>query len=192
MSSSSTELKQEVLFRLAEALCWSPWVSMSLAICFELFGTIHAKLSKGLTLPMPTSIMYISYMTSVTLLALALDTSGSNKFLRGGGAGLNLGVAYATWSGLGTIVAALYGVMQAGEALNKAQWTGLVLTSIGITLVNVAPDWSFSFSGGGDERHSASVSGEHERLLNTTTTTAKTARYGYYNHDEHEFVNGHV
>jgi small multidrug resistance pump len=191
MTSSSTELKQEVLFRLAEALCWSPWVSMSLAICFELFGTIHAKLSKGLTLPMPTSIMYISYMTSVTFLALALDTSGSNKFLRGGG-GLNLGVAYATWSGLGTIVAALYGVMQAGEALNAAQWAGLVLTSIGITLVNVAPDWSFCCSGG-EESHSASGAGEQERLLNTTTTnTAVTTTYGYYNHDDNEFVNGHV
>jgi multidrug transporter EmrE-like cation transporter len=189
MSSSSTELKQQVLFRLGAPFL-SPWVSMSLAICFELFGTIHAKLSNGLTLQIPSSIMYISYMTSVTFLALALDTSNSsssNSLLRGGG--LDLGVAYATWSGLGTIVAALYGVLQAGETLNTAQWTGLALTSIGITLVNVAPEWSFCCVGGLEGR---SGGGEQERLLNTTTTTT-TTRYGfYYNHDDHEADIGHV
>lgn len=185
---SSSDLKQQgaLLFRLGASYL-SPWVCMSLAICFELFGTIHAKLCNGMKLQMPTYIMYISYMTSVSFLALALDTSS----VRGGG-GLDLGVAYATWSGLGTIVAALYGVLQAGETLNTAQWAGLVLTSIGITLVNVAPEWSSSSSccfqqGYSPYNHGDNRSGgEQEPLLNTTTAASTT--YGYYNNDDHEAV----
>ena len=110
-----------------------PWVSMSLAIVFELIGTINTKASFGVTKPGPSITMFISYMFCALFLALALDVSVV--------ASLDLGVAYATWSGIGTIAAALAGIYLYGEALSMIQWLGIVLTLVGVTLINVAPEF---------------------------------------------------
>lgn len=110
---------------------------MALAIIFELIGTIHAKSSEGLTSLRPTIIMYLFYSLSVTFLALALD-----KYT---GVGIDLGIAYATWSGLGTIVAVLVGVYWFGEIVSGIQIVGIVLTILGLVITNLAP----SFESGG-------------------------------------------
>jgi len=106
---------------------------MSLAIILELVGTIHAKSSEGLTSFQPTLIMYVFYSLSVTFLALALDKNN--------GGGIDLGIAYATWSGLGTIVAVLAGVYWYGETVLGAQIVGIVLTIFGLVITNVAPSF---------------------------------------------------
>lgn len=108
---------------------------MILAIGFELVGTICAKASGGLTVGRPTWTMLVSYMLSVIFVAFALDDSMENGEHRG----IDLGIAYATWSGLGTIVAAVAGVYLYGETLINAQYFGIFLTILGLIIINVAP-----------------------------------------------------
>ena len=109
---------------------------MATAIVFELMGTIHAKASGGLTVARPTCIMLCSYLISVTFLSFALDKSAQKEH-----GGIDLGIAYATWSGLGTIVAAMAGVYLYGETLITAQWFGILLTMAGLVIINAAPSF---------------------------------------------------
>ena len=117
---------------------------MIVAIGFELLGTNCAKLSLGLTQLTPSILMYITYGCCVSALAIALDTAGvtteketetttatiietgtqqSSPLIytsivsssTTGGNGLDLGGAYAAWSGIGTVVAALLGAFVYGE-----------------------------------------------------------------------------
>lgn len=110
---------------------------MIAAIAFELMGTIHAKASGGLTVARPTFIMLFSYLISVTFLSFALDKSAQKEH-----GGIDLGIAYATWSGLGTIVAAMAGVYLYGETLIMAQWFGILLTMTGLIIINAAPSFN--------------------------------------------------
>lgn len=110
---------------------------MIAAIAFELMGTIHAKASGGLTVARPTCIMLFSYLISVTFLSFALDKSAQKEH-----GGIDLGIAYATWSGLGTIVAAMAGVYLYGETLIMAQWFGILLTMTGLIIINAAPSFN--------------------------------------------------
>lgn len=110
---------------------------MIAAIAFELVGTIHAKASGGLTVARPTCIMLFSYLISVTFLSFALDKSAQKEH-----GGIDLGIAYATWSGLGTIVAAMAGVYLYGETLIMAQWFGILLTMTGLIIINAAPSFN--------------------------------------------------
>ncbi len=133
-----------------------PWVSMMAAIAFELLGTINAKASGGLTVARPTWVMFFSYMISVTFLSFALDKSAQIEH-----GGIDLGIAYATWSGLGTIIAALAGVYLFGETLYHAQCFGILLTITGLIIINAAP----SFMGENElnqESELASVSKDSE------------------------------
>ena len=132
-------------------LHWSrfvnPWLSMTLAIIFELIGTINTKASRGITLVGPSVTMFVSYLFCAMALAFAMDNA--NETLSGGHRGLDLGVAYATWSGSGTIAAALAGIYLFGERLSIVQWVGIVLTIVGVTLVNTSSDGTQNNQHGG-------------------------------------------
>ena len=69
-------------------------------------------------------------------MAFALDKNSHTRY-----GGIDLGVAYATWSGLGTIVAAVAGVFLYGETLIGIQVFGIILTIIGLVIINVAPSF---------------------------------------------------
>lgn len=143
---------------------------MGLAIAFELLGTNCAKLSAGLRLVRPTVFMYITYGISVSFLAAALNNGGINNnslsaaaAVEGGNGGdgatkfdpapiastngLDLGAAYAAWSGIGTIVAALLGVFLYGETLVPTQVIGIVLTIVGVSMVNLVPSTAGTLAG---------------------------------------------
>ena len=109
-----------------------PWISMSLAIVFELVGTINTKASCGVTRLGPSVIMFASYLLCALFLALALDVTVSQR--------LDLGIAYATWSGIGTVAAAFAGIYLYGETLSRWQCVGIVMTLVGVTLVNVSQE----------------------------------------------------
>ena len=107
-----------------------PWLSMVLAIIFELIGTINTKASSGVTKLLPSVTMFMSYAFCALFLALALDVSTPES--------LDLGVAYATWSGIGTIAAAFAGICLYEESLDFLQWIGIILTIVGVSLVNIS------------------------------------------------------
>lgn len=125
-----------------------PWFSLIFACALEVTGTVNAKSSRGLTVFGPTVTMFVCYIFSVAFLSFALDYSVHQTKI-------DLGIAYATWSGLGTIAAAVAGVYLYGEKLIATQYFGILLTIAGLIIINMAPSFV-----GRDGKHSSV-----ERLL---------------------------
>ena len=65
------------------------WFYLMLAIILEVSGTTSMKLSQGFTKTLPSIAMFIFYILSLISLTLALKK-------------VDVSVAYAVWSGIGT------------------------------------------------------------------------------------------
>ncbi len=100
------------------------WVYLGAAIALELTGTISMKLSEGLTRPVPTALMISCYFACFALLSLALKQ-------------LEVGVAYAIWSGVGTALIAIAGVVLFQEHLNPVKIFSLLLIIAGVIGLNL-------------------------------------------------------
>lgn len=101
------------------------WAYLMLAIAFELAGTTAMKLSEGLTRLVPSLVLFAAYGVAFVLLALALKR-------------IDLGIAYAIWSGLGTAVAAGIGILWFGEPATALKMASLVLIVAGVAGLNLA------------------------------------------------------
>ncbi|WP_141432096.1 multidrug efflux SMR transporter [Bacillus sp. 03113] len=100
------------------------WLYLALAILFEVCGTLLMKLSKGLSNIPYAVIMFICYVISLSMLSLALKK-------------IEIGVAYAIWSGMGIVIIVTFGVIFFKEALSiqKVIFIGLiVIGAIGLNL----------------------------------------------------------
>jgi small multidrug resistance pump len=101
------------------------WVFLAVAILSEVTGTLSLKASEGLTRLGPSVIVAAGYVTAFVMLAQALRTIG-------------VGPAYATWSGLGTVGAAVGAWWLFGESLNLAAAGGIVLIIAGVAVLSLA------------------------------------------------------
>lgn len=90
------------------------------AILFEVVGTVALKLSEGFTKAIPSIFVIVGYLASFLLLGIGL-----NK-------GLSVSVAYAIWSGVGTAL-----VVVAGVVLFKEQISALGFMGIGFIIAGV-------------------------------------------------------
>lgn len=95
------------------------------AICLEVFGSTMLKLSHGFTKKKPIIGVIIGYVLAFYLLSKALG-------------GLPLGLSYATWSGMGTILTVVIGVSIFKEKVNRQGLLGITLLIIGIVMLNLS------------------------------------------------------
>lgn len=95
------------------------WLYLILAIVLEVSGTISMKLSEGFSKPLPSVLMMVFYLLGLSLLAIALRK-------------IDLSIAYAVWSGLGTALIALVGILWFKEPM-----TALKIVSIGLIIFGV-------------------------------------------------------
>ncbi len=93
------------------------------AIAAEVAGTTAMKYSAGFSRLTPSLVTVIGYLVAFALLAQTLKT-------------VEVGTAYAIWSGVGTVAIASIGMMFLGEAVNAAKLAGIVLVIAGVVLVN--------------------------------------------------------
>ena len=95
------------------------WFFLILAIILEVSGTICMKLSQGFSKFLPSLTMFIFYGFSLASLTLALKK-------------IDISIAYAVWSGLGTALIASAGMMWFKEPVSvfKLISLGLVITGI--------------------------------------------------------------
>ncbi|WP_054025961.1 DMT family transporter [Bacillus sp. FJAT-28004] len=95
------------------------WTLLLLAILFELAGTTSLKLSDGFTKLWPSVWMFVLYGCSFTLLNFALTY-------------INVGVAYAIWSGVGIVLITLIGFVLFKESINLIQvlWVSLIVLGV--------------------------------------------------------------
>ena len=95
------------------------WIYLLLAITFEVSGTVSMKLSDGFSRTGPSVAMGLCYLISLSFLTLALKR-------------IELGVAYAIWSGLGTAMVALVGVYWFEEHLTPGKLISITLIIAGV------------------------------------------------------------
>jgi len=101
------------------------WILLIIAIVLEVFGTICMKLSDGFTKPGPVIAMLIFYGLGLSLLAWTLKT-------------IDVSVAYAVWSGLGTALIAIIGIYWFNEPANWAKSISLILIIVGVIGLNLS------------------------------------------------------
>jgi multidrug transporter EmrE-like cation transporter len=94
------------------------------SIILEVFASTMLKLSYGFTRILPVIGVLAGYGSAFYLLSLALKD-------------LPLGVVYATWSGVGTILTVLIGVYLFKEKINKQSILGLAILIVGIVMLNL-------------------------------------------------------
>jgi small multidrug resistance pump len=100
------------------------WLYLLIAILTEVVGTTLMKVSQGLTKLIPTVLMFVLYGVSFVFMALALKK-------------IEVSIAYAIWSGLGTALIAVIGIAWFRESINLPKVVGLVLIVGGVVLLNI-------------------------------------------------------
>lgn len=95
------------------------WIILLVAGLLEVVWAIGLKYTHGFTRPIPSAITAAAIVGSMVLLAKAAKT-------------LPLGTAYAVWVGIGTVGAAIGGVVLFGEAmpLRRFAFLAMLVTSI--------------------------------------------------------------
>ena len=100
------------------------WIYLLIAILTEVVGTTLMKVSQGLTRLVPSVLMFVLYGVSFVFMALALKK-------------IEVSTAYAIWSGLGTALIAIIGIVWFRESINLPKLVGLVLIIGGVILLNL-------------------------------------------------------
>lgn len=98
---------------------------LAFAIVFEVVGTTFMKLSEGYTKLWPSIGMAVFYILSFSSLGISLKK-------------LNVGTAYAIWSGLGTVLIVLIGMIFFKEQLTWMKAICLMLIIAGVIGLNLS------------------------------------------------------
>ncbi len=94
------------------------------AILSEVIGTSSLKASEGFTRLLPSVVVVIGYGLAFYCLSQTLKT-------------MPVGVAYAIWSGLGTVLIALVGLVLYKQKLDSAAIVGMALIIAGVLVMNL-------------------------------------------------------
>ncbi len=100
------------------------WILLIIAIVLEVTGTICMKLSDGFTKLIPVIAMLTFYLLGLSLLALTLKI-------------IDLSIAYAVWSGLGTTLIAIVGIVWFKEPVSAIKIVSISLIVIGVIGLNL-------------------------------------------------------
>jgi small multidrug resistance pump len=100
------------------------WLYLLIAIVTEVVGTTMMKVSQGLTRLVPSLLMFLLYGISFAFMALALKR-------------IEVSIAYAVWSGLGTALIAAIGIFWFRESFSIPKLVGIVLIIGGVVLLNL-------------------------------------------------------
>jgi small multidrug resistance pump len=98
---------------------------LSLAILAEVGATLALRVSDGFSRPMPSVIVVAGYGVSFWFLALALKD-------------IPVSLTYAIWSGVGTALVAVAGVVAFGETMNVMKLASLAIIVLGVAGLSAA------------------------------------------------------
>jgi small multidrug resistance pump len=100
-------------------------ILLAIAILFEVTGTSALRASEGFTRLWPSVVVIVSYGVSFLCLSLALKQ------------GLSMGPAYAIWSGAGTALITLVGLIAFHDRISPLAYAGIAVIVLGVVLVNL-------------------------------------------------------
>ncbi len=101
------------------------WVMLTCAIGFEIVATSYITSTAGFTRLLPTIGVLAAYGISFYALSQAVRT-------------IEIGVAYAVWSGVGTAVIAVVGILFQGDSFNATKVVALALIIVGVVMLNLS------------------------------------------------------
>ncbi|MES9965458.1 MAG: multidrug efflux SMR transporter [Candidatus Sedimenticola sp. 20ELBAFRAG] len=101
------------------------WLILAGAIVLEVAGTTSMKLSEGFTKLTPSILIFVFYAASFAALTLALKK-------------IEVSVAYAVWSGAGTALIAMIGVIYFSESLTLIKVISILLIIGGVIGLNLS------------------------------------------------------
>lgn len=101
------------------------WFYLMVAIVLEVLGTTSMKLSEGFTRLVPSVAIFIFYGLSFSALTLALKE-------------LEVGLAYAIWAGLGTVLITLIGIAYFNESTSLLKLVSIGLIVVGVVGLNLS------------------------------------------------------
>lgn len=101
------------------------WVALVAAGMFETAFAVFLKMSNGMSALWPTVGFAISALTSFALLTVALRE-------------LEVGPAYAVWTGIGAAGAAAVGMTFLGDAVSAAKLVSIALILVGVVGLNLS------------------------------------------------------
>lgn len=101
------------------------WLLLAGAIVLEVAGTLSMKLSEGFTRLLPSVLIVVFYAASFTLLAFVLKK-------------IDVSIAYAVWSGVGTALIASIGMLYFNEPAGALKLASLGLIIIGVVGVHLS------------------------------------------------------
>ncbi len=102
-----------------------PYLHLLLAILCEVIATSFLKSSAGFTRPLPSVVVLVGYIGAFYFLSLTLRS-------------VPVGVAYAIWSGVGTLLIVLVGWIWLGQRLGGLELVGIGLIVVGAMVLNMA------------------------------------------------------
>ena len=95
------------------------WLILASAIVLEVAGTASMKLSEGFTKLVPSVLIFVFYAASFVALTFALKK-------------IEVSIAYAVWSGAGTALIALIGILYFNESLTVLKVMSILLIIAGV------------------------------------------------------------
>jgi small multidrug resistance pump len=102
----------------------NPWLALGIAIVAEVIGTSALKASAGFSRLGPSLLVIAGYAVAFWFLAFTLKR-------------IPVGIAYAVWSGTGTVLITLIGVWLFRQRLDAAAMIGIALIIAGVLVLNL-------------------------------------------------------
>ena len=98
------------------------WLYLSIAILAEVIATSSLKAAEGFTRLIPSLIVVFGYGTAFYFLSLTLRT-------------MQVGTAYAIWSGVGTVIVSIVAWLLYNQKLDAPSILGMVLIVSGVVII---------------------------------------------------------
>ena len=103
------------------------WILLIVAIVLEVAGTTNMKLSEGFSKLVPSMLVLFFYALNIIALTFAVNR-------------LDVSVAYAVWSGMGTALVAVIGLWFFQESLTSVKVVALGLIVVGVVMLHLTSE----------------------------------------------------
>ena len=100
------------------------WILLVVARLLEVVGTTNMKLSEGFSKLVPSVLVLLFYALSIVALTFAVHR-------------LDVSVAYAVWSGMGTALVAMIGIWFFQESLTTTKLIAVGLIIVGVAMLHL-------------------------------------------------------
>ncbi len=101
------------------------YLFLAFSIFAEVTGAITSRYSDGFKKIVPSIVTIIVIVASYFFFAVSLQY------------GLNIGIGYAIWAGVGVVLVAVFGLIFFKETLTKVQVFGIALIIVGVAALQI-------------------------------------------------------